>query len=107
MTDIQKIQEMARTICVPAKVENAECESCKAKASGVCVMTEIATELYNAGYRKADEVRKETVKEILQIIEMRAKNICFDTNEEQFAVCHTVAEIKQAISDKYGVEVEE
>ncbi len=57
----KEIQEIATVDSVCAKAE-AACKKCAKK----CVHYYRAIDLYNAGYRKADEVRKETAKEIIQ-----------------------------------------
>lgn len=66
MTEQEQIQEMAKLI------DGSECPSEKCpkmdkeqvKAFGACNIHR-AQILYNAGYQKADEVRKETAREIL------------------------------------------
>ncbi len=60
----------------------------------------IAKKLTDAGYRKADEVRKETAKEILQDLYDEASKYCDDT------MGLNTYEIKQ-LANKYGVEVDE
>lgn len=55
---------------------------------------ELAVELYNADYRKADEIRKETVKEIIEIL----KGYNYDGE---------IDELIDIVGKKYGVEVEE
>ena len=63
-----------------------------------------ATALYNSGYRKADEVRKEMAKEILQkIIEKDHKILAW---EYGVGYMDCMQNIKSVISE-YGVEVEE
>ena len=51
---------------------------------------ELAVELYNADYRKADEIRKETVKEIIEIL----KGYNYDGE---------IDELIDIISKKYGI----
>lgn len=65
---------------------------CSKEAFADCVA--IAEVLYNAGYRKADDVRRETAREILK----EFWNIQFGQRELD-NVCIRLAE-------KYGVEVE-
>lgn len=56
-----------------------------------------AKALYNAGYRKADEVRKETAREILSQIDKILK---------RNHICSVLGEIDE-LAKKFGVEVEE
>ena len=58
----------------------------------------IAAAIYNAGYRKADEVRKETAKDICDWLEYCFK--LYDYWIEKLAKDRT-----KAIRKKYGVEV--
>lgn len=68
MTKQKQIEEIANDIakCCPNKVDdwcfdkNMNCVSC------------IAMELYNAGYRKCEEVRKETAKEFAEKVKAKA-----------------------------------
>ena len=46
-----------------------------------------AEELINAGYRKADEVRKETAKEIYERVEKWLDEIVPNTREETLLIC--------------------
>lgn len=58
MTDQKQIEEIAKLICrMPKKCDDCWQYECQAKY--------FAKILYNAGYRKADDVRKETAKEVL------------------------------------------
>lgn len=61
MDKAKEIREIATVDSVCAKAE-AACENCVQK----CVHYYRAIDLYNAGYRKADEVRNETAREIIQ-----------------------------------------
>ena len=79
---------------------------------------DIAEGLYNAGYRKAEEVRKETAKEIFQ----KVVNICRKEEDFQDGTVNTQleplyfgimngcafirGEVKE-LAEQYGVEVEE
>ena len=84
--------------CCPDKVDdgcfdkNMNCVSC------------IAMELYNAGYRKEDEIRKEIAKEILQKITEKDHKILAWEYGVGYMDC--MQNLKSVIS-KYGVEVEE
>lgn len=58
-----------------------------------------ANKLYNAGYRKAEEIRKETAKEILnELIDSSNKITFFD--------CRMALGLDK-LAKQYGVEVEE
>lgn len=83
----KEIEEMARTIIQPCKISCKECDK-------KCRDYNLSRSLYNAGYRKAEEVRKETAKEILQQVYdfLNDKNDKFDVFE---------------LAKEYGVEVEE
>ena len=79
---------------------------------------DIAEGLYNAGYRKAEEARKETAKEIFQ----KVVNICRKEEDFQdgtvntqleplyFGIMNGCAFIRgevKKLAEQYGVEVEE
>lgn len=66
-----------------------------------------ATALYNAGYRKADEVRKETAKEMLQELDSRLWD-GIDTNADIGGAEHnqTIRSLMKFIKSKYGVTVD-
>ena len=79
---------------------------------------DIAEGLYNAGYRKAEEARKETAKEIFQ----KVVNICIKEEDFQdgtvntqleplyFGIMNGCAFIRgevKKLAEQYGVEVEE
>lgn len=63
----------------------------------------IAKALYDAGYRKVDDVRKETAKEIMQCLYDK----CYEIQNLRECVAHiTPLDILQ-LAKHYGVEVEE
>ena len=63
----------------------------------------IAKALYGAGYRKVDDVRKETAKEIMQCLYDK----CYEIQNLRECVAHiTPLDILQ-LAKHYGVEVEE
>lgn len=82
------------------------------------MQSKYAEALYNAGYRKAEEVRKETAKEIFQ----KVVNICIKEEDFQDGTVNTQleplyfgimngcafirGEVKE-LAEQYGVEVEE
>lgn len=65
---------------------------------------EIAKQIYESGYRKADEVRKETAREILQKIKAFPRD--WIHSYQKGAIILREAEINQ-IATEFGVEVEE
>ena len=64
---------------------------------------EIAEGLYNAGYRKAGEVRKETAKEILLLLGKGYD----ETEKTEFNNLQWYKEFCRELKHRYGVEVEE
>lgn len=73
MTEQEQLREMGQIIC--GRCLDGVCLIDKCVCEGVCEQI-TAKELYNADYRKADEVRKETAKDIcLKIIEDIPKSI--------------------------------
>lgn len=89
MSKQEQIEEMANNITkhCPDKVE----EECFNKDMN-CISC-IVNELYDAGYRKEDDVRKETAKEILNAVDD-------ESNGQTISVTNVLRK-------KYGVEVEE
>ena len=92
MTEQEQIEEMAKLI------DGSECPSEKCpkmdkeqvKAFGACNIHR-AQILYNAGYQKAEEVRKETAREIFEyIVKSGVINVAPDT-------------IKIFFKEQYGV----
>ena len=95
------------------KMANIACATCAPHAC--CPLTtnfrpcnaalEYAEAIYNAGYRKADEVRNETAKEIL--------NMIYDMGiDKEILECCRIYDVDgvslaKQICEKYGVEVEE
>lgn len=107
MTKQEEIKKIATTMCGfynKGKCAFPEYESCDKFNSQECSYKEEAEELYYAGYRKADDVRKETAKVILYMlydmgIDKRTLECCriFDVNGVSLA---------KQICEKYDVEVE-
>lgn len=64
----------------------------------------LARKLYAIGYRKADEVRKETAREILQRLLFERTTFVDNYGEVSYAVF--IEKIKE-VAAEYGVEVEE
>ena len=101
MTKQEQIEEMSKAACV-ACAPNAFCPLLPdSRPCGPAV--DYAKAVYDAGYSKVDEVRKETAKEILYMLyEMGIDNgileYCkiFDVNGVSLA---------KQICEKYGVEM--
>lgn len=106
MTKQEQIEEMAVIGCVrnPQAHTAEECSKCDFK-QGCCNAYRHAEALYNAGYREADEVRKETAKEIL--------NMLYDMGiDKEILECCRIYDVDgvslaKQICEKYDVEVEE
>lgn len=63
-----------------------------------------------AGYRKADEVRKETAKEIKDFVSSFLQEVIFDEqipNEISSRLVWNFEKLKKHIDKKYGIEVDE
>ena len=84
MNKQKEIEEMA--ICVDETCDDVEDNKCNSRKCSLC----ISKHLVGEGYRKADEVRKETAKEILKEVRQNAGG-------------RWLAEL----CEKYGVEVDE
>lgn len=65
----------------------------------------LARKLYAAGYRKADEVRKDTAREILQRLWKWKSSIIFDTESVLVAEAQFEKAILALAKEDYGVEV--
>lgn len=103
MTEQEQIKEMAKTACAACAPHN--CCPILDKFRPCDAALEYAEAIYNAGYRKANDVRKETAKEILDMlydmgIDKETLECCriFDVNGVSLA---------KQICEKYGVEVEQ
>nr|DAI57300.1 MAG TPA: hypothetical protein [Caudoviricetes sp.] len=102
MTKQEQIEEITKTACV-ACAPHACCPlTAEFRPCGAAL--EYAKAVYDAGYRKADGVRKETAKEILDMlydmgIDKEILECCriFDVNGGSLA---------KQICEKYGVEIE-
>ena len=102
MTKREQIEEMAKTACVACAPK--ACCPLLANARPCDAALEYAEAIYNAGYRKVDEVRKETAKVILYMlyymgIDKGTLECCriFDVNGVSLA---------KQICEKYDVEIE-
>ena len=101
-TEQEQIKEMAKTAC--AACAPKACCPILDKFRPCDAALEYAEAIYNAGYRKADKVRKETAKAILYMlydmgIDKETLECCriFDVNGVSLA---------KQICEKYGVEIE-
>ena len=69
-----------------------------------------ATRLYRAGYRKADEVRKEVFNKILSCIKEKRNSLTYTTQDSKIhgqCVAYSDMEIiLRELAKEYGVEVE-
>lgn len=95
----KKIEEMARLTC-PMQCDCKECWAYKN-----CAFIYDANILYKAGYRKADEVRKETAREILNYLHDLGG--CGAKDDFIKGWDAAIDGAYKDISCKYGVEVEE
>lgn len=91
----KEIEEMAKTLC--CLYGTIECYTCAV----ICGVPENCERLYDAGYRKADEVRKETVEEIWEEV----KGVCNRVAKYDYRLPNI--EPFKNIFKKYGVEVNE
>lgn len=97
MNKEQKIEEMKKVMC---EEYGKECDFCPCSD---CANEMIAERLYNAGYRKANYVRKETAKEILDMI-------CDMGIDKVILECCKIYDVNgvsiaKQICEKYGVEI--
>lgn len=103
MTKQEQIEEMAKTACVACSPK--ACCPLLANARPCDAALEYAEAIYNADYRKADDVHKETAKVILYMLydmgidkgTLECCRIC-DVNGVSLA---------KQICEKYDVEVEQ
>lgn len=102
----KEIEEMASVMC-GTKCSCKECIKTHAYNGEWfnCILPSKAEVLYNAGFRKADTVRKETAREILRILH----NIggCDATREWDKGFDAAIDTAYKAVKERYGVEVEE
>lgn len=104
-TEQEQIEEMVKTVVDREKnyvIGETECKKCNLNKCDLhCnIHSEISYDcetLYNAGYRKAEEVRKETAKEIVE--RLRKYDSYFDD--------YKFDSLLDDIELDYGVEVEE
>ena len=88
MTKQEQIEEMAQIICGRSKddiciIDNTSCDS-------ICRWARDAEAIYNAGYRKVDEVCKETAKEFAEKLKIKAIRL---SEIENYHVCNLIDEL--------------
>lgn len=71
------------------------------------IMPKVAEALYNADYRKADEVRKETVREFAESILRELWNIGIDGDGKQFKYGDLTSKDVWRIAEQFGVKAED
>lgn len=97
-TKQEQIEKMARSMCGyynDGKCIFRNCAPCDKFNSQECSYKEDSEELYYADYRKADDVRKETAREILSRIKLYATDSKTD-----------LIDLINEIANANGVEVE-
>lgn len=103
-TKQEQIEEMAKTSCVACAPHN--CCPILDKFRPCDAALEYAEAVYDEGYRKVDEVRKETAKEILNDLYFNLKSSVQDKVAKSNDY-YNVAGWVEEIAKEYGVEVEE
>ena len=102
MTEQEQIKEMAKTAC--AACAPKACCPILDKFRPCEAALEYAKAVYDGGYRKADGVRKETAKEILDML--------YDMGiDKGMLECCRICDVNgvslaKQICEKYGVEIE-
>ena len=84
MTKQEQIEEISNIIAEVAFVQAHE-ENGDENLSDI-----VATALYNAGYRKSEEVRKETAKEFAEKLKIKAIRL---SEIENYHVCNLIDEL--------------
>lgn len=107
-TDIirkEQIEEMANYYCEYCKRQTGEkfCEHIDDKSCNIFFESEL---FYNAGYRKADDVRKETAKEVLNDLYYNLQVSVQEKISKSNDYYNILGWIEE-IAKEYGVEVEE
>lgn len=100
MTELEQIREIERVIFY-AECTKSDCEGCPAIRKHACSDYVDAKAVYDAGYRKAEEVRKETARECLKIL--HSIGGCGATEDYSRGWDNAINEAYKEISDKYGV----
>ena len=104
MTEQEQIREMGQIIC--GRCENGICLIDKTSCYSLCEELK-AEALYNAGYQKADEVRKETAKKIFdalyQWLDLENTEKCGFATIQKFDFLSKFRELYQ----QFGIEIKE
>ncbi len=93
----KEIEEMAKTVYNGCRVA---CSDCRERA--LCEVRHVAEVLVDEGYRKADEVRKETAKEVLFALLDKK----FEMDDKGRVCIVDIYDELNRLFEKYGVEVE-
>lgn len=101
MNKEKQIEEMAKLMCESTRRCYELCGDCYGEKDNFYGCKGLAESFYDAGYRKAEEVRKETARECLKILH----NIggCDATEEWSKGFDAAIDEAYKEIADKYGV----
>ena len=101
MTKQEQIKDMAKVACAACGRDGYHCPIL-AEYRPCDAALEYAEAIYNAGYRKVDKVRKETAKEILDML----YDIGIDKETLECCRIYDVNGVSLAkqICEKYGVE---
>ena len=103
MTKQEQIEEMAKTACVACSPK--ACCPLLPNARPCDAALEYAEAIYNTGYRKVDKARKETAREILDML--------YDMGiDKGMLECCRICDVNgvslaKQICEKYDVEVEQ
>lgn len=103
MTKQEQIEEISKKSCADCATHN--CCPLTANFRPCSAALEYAESVYNAGYRKADGVRKETAREILDML--------YDMGiDKEILECCRICDVNgvslaKQICEKYDVEVEQ
>lgn len=106
----REIEEMAKTVNNGCRVA---CSDCRERA--LCEVRHVAEVLVDEGYRKADEARKETAKEILQTIWDRfSRKISDEFGDMASDIKYITLDVEEVydyllgdLAGEYGIEVDE
>lgn len=100
MTEQEKrekaIEEISCCVANSACGKHHNCDTCRFNDYMFCEYRKIGEQLYDAGYRKEEEVRKEAIKEFVETVKRCLPNEPY---------LHTW--LREIAFGKFGVEVEE
>lgn len=83
-----------------------ECHYGKKYGYGTCTEHQMAEKIYEAGYRKANEVRKETICRMIDVVIDAAKQSGF-SHSELSQIIGALVDGKFALYAEYGLETDE